>query len=92
MKARKMIRIIDNLIDNEVVKFEDDYGQRIDIYRASSTFYEMSSMDRQGKILSSTYFNRYEDDGGDVRLYWDVHIVGMIYPERLNVPSESIYS
>jgi hypothetical protein len=92
MKSAKMIRIIDCLINNEIVKFEDDYGQTVTIYRGTGDFHEMSTMNRNNEVLSSTYFNRYEEDGGDIRLYWDNHIVGMIFPERLNVPSESIYS
>ena len=52
----------------------------------------MSTKSRDGQLLTSTYFNRYEDDGGNIRLYWDDHIVGMIFPERLWTPSESLYS
>lgn len=92
MKSAKMIRILDCLINNEIVKFEDDYGQTVTIYRGTDDFHDMSTKSRNGDLLSSTYFNRYEDDGGDIRLYWDNHIVGMIFPERLDVQTESIYS
>ena len=92
MKSTKMLRIMDCLINNEIVKFEDDYGQTVTIYRGTGDFHDMSTKSRDGQLLTSTYFNRYEDDGGDIRLYWDNHIVGMIFPERLWTPSESLYS
>lgn len=84
MKDTTMMRILDHMIDNEMVRFEDDYGTVIEVFKTSNRFYEMSTRSKNGQMLSSTYFNRYESDGGLVRLYWGIHIVGMICSERLS--------
>lgn len=84
MKSTKMIRMIGTMNNNQIVEFEDDYGQIVRVYRGSDDFHDVSTISKDGNMLSSTYFNRFEDDGGNIRLYWDNHIVGMIFPERLN--------
>ena len=99
MKSAKLIRIMDALIDNEIVRFEADDGTTLEVSRSSSTFedrtatsYTLATKSRTGRLLAGVFFNRYEDDGGDVRLYWNASIVGMMFPKALEVESESIYS
>lgn len=84
MNSTKMIRMMSSMTNNQIIKFEDDYGQIVRIYRGTENFHDVSTLNKGGDLLTSTYFNRFEDDGGDIRLYWDNHIVGMIFPERLN--------
>ena len=92
MKSTKLISIIDRLIDNEVVKFEADDGTQIEIHKTDSGFYTLSTKSKAGVLMSATFFNRYEDDGGYTRLCWNASIVGMLFPVSFEPITESIYS
>ena len=93
MKSTKLIRVIEKLIDNEVVRFEDETQTTfVEIYRASQYFFHFITKAKSGVLLCEGYFNNYEDDGGAVRLCWDEHIVGLILADNIDLIAESIYS
>ena len=83
MKAATMARIIDTMIDSEVVRFEDCYGMTFEVFKIKG-FYEVSARDRQGFGLMNAYFNRFEADGSALKLYWGNDLVGFLYAERLS--------
>ena len=99
MKSDRFIHILHAMINNEVVRFEADDGTRIVITRHISEWdgrkidrYTLTNRTRQDRMLSAVFFDRVEDDGGDIRLYDNASIVGMVFTKAIEVESESIYS
>lgn len=95
MDSSKTAAILNHMIENEVVKFEDDTGGAVlEIHKSgSSGMFTLTVQSRNGTYISSIYFNRYSEEGSTtLRLYWDSHIVGQIYTRNVEVESESIYS
>lgn len=99
MDSKKFIQILDRMIDNEVVRFEADDGTRIEVTRHISEWdgrkidrFTLINRSRQNRMLSAVFFDRVEDDGGDIRLYDNASIVGMVFTKAIEVESESIYS
>lgn len=99
MKSKRFIHIMYAMINNEVVKFEADDGTKIEVTRHISEWdgkaieiYTLTTKSRQDRMLSSVFFNRFDDDGGDIRLYWNDSIVGMVFSKAIDVEANSIYS
>lgn len=95
MKSRNTAAILNHMIDNEVVKFEDETGGIISTVTKHQYggMYTLTVQSRQGLYIASTFFNRYEEDGEDaLRLYWDASIVGMLFTNHIDTEPNSIYS
>lgn len=95
MKSRKTAAILNHMIENEIVKFEDETGGIISTVTKHQYcgMFTLTVQSKQGVYIASTFFNRYEEDGEDaLRLYWDASIVGMVFTSHIEVESESIYS
>ena len=95
MKSRRTAAILNHMIENEIVKFEDETGGIVSTVTKNQYggMFTLTVQSRQGLYIASTFFNRYEEDGeGVLRLYWDNSIVGMLYTSNIETEPNSIYS
>ena len=80
MKSSDTAAILSSMIDNEVVKFEDETGIVITTITKSVGMFRLATLNNRGLYMSCMYFDRYEEDGENcLRLFWGKHITGMLF-------------
>ena len=84
MNSERMSKIVEHLIPFEVKRFEDEYGNVLQIERKYTDFI-LKDIKKDGTSNIMVFFDKAVSAAGYIVLLKDKHIVGGIFAEEFEV-------